>query len=701
MVDFAGSHACVGRRPEARMSGDRAVITVLGWDGSPLAAAGARRAGLAPRRWWSAVPGTWPRSRCRRRPGADDPSARLERGPAELDARAAHRARRRARLRRPRLLRHRPGAARAPGSTLVVLPAVSSVALAFARVGLPWDDALVVSTHGRDPRPGGQRVPRAPQGRGAHRARRRPGRAGRGAGRQGPPCSCVAALGTDRGDWLRRASARGGGAAGPGRDAERRAVASRPAAAARPTVAGRWRRWVARAARADAGAVGAARARVRAPRLDGHQGRGAGAGARPARPRARALVWDVGAGQRLGGSRVRPVRRGRGRRRAGRGGLRTHPGQRRARTAWTCPSCAGEAPAALADLPDPDAVFVGGGGLRRPRGRGGPAARRGRGGPRRAGPGRSRRGPRSARPAIPREGVAAPAARLADLPGDVTRLAATNPVFVVWASRPADHATGRQPARDRPRRRHRRRPAGRRPLAARVAGHPPLRRCGRHALRPGLGRVRRAGRASSPPGATVRLLAPLLADKATDPAVVCVDEARPVRDRAARRARRRRQRPAERVADAARRPAVITTATDAPALPGARHPRLARGGRGRRGDPRPARRRAGPPRRRRDLAAAAAARSPRRPRAECRLRGHRPDRAARRPDRGAPAAVAGRRASARAGASPPRRCSALRRRRAGRGRARAASSVRGSPPSTPRPTRRASCAAAARAAGRW
>lgn len=34
-----------------------------------------------------------------------------------------------------------------------VLPAVSSVAAAFARLGLPWDDALVVSAHGRDLRP--------------------------------------------------------------------------------------------------------------------------------------------------------------------------------------------------------------------------------------------------------------------------------------------------------------------------------------------------------------------------------------------------------------------------------------------------------------------------------------------------------------------------------------------------------------------
>jgi precorrin-6B C5,15-methyltransferase / cobalt-precorrin-6B C5,C15-methyltransferase len=35
---------------------------------------------------------------------------------------------------------------------LRVLPALSSVALAFARAGLSWDDAVTVSAHGRDPR---------------------------------------------------------------------------------------------------------------------------------------------------------------------------------------------------------------------------------------------------------------------------------------------------------------------------------------------------------------------------------------------------------------------------------------------------------------------------------------------------------------------------------------------------------------------
>jgi precorrin-6Y C5,15-methyltransferase (decarboxylating) len=35
---------------------------------------------------------------------------------------------------------------------LLVLPALSAVTEAFARAGIPWDDALVVSAHGRDPR---------------------------------------------------------------------------------------------------------------------------------------------------------------------------------------------------------------------------------------------------------------------------------------------------------------------------------------------------------------------------------------------------------------------------------------------------------------------------------------------------------------------------------------------------------------------
>jgi precorrin-6Y C5,15-methyltransferase (decarboxylating) len=44
-------------------------------------------------------------------------------------------------------------ALRARGITPAVVPAVSSVALAFARLGLDWDDALVLSAHGRDTGP--------------------------------------------------------------------------------------------------------------------------------------------------------------------------------------------------------------------------------------------------------------------------------------------------------------------------------------------------------------------------------------------------------------------------------------------------------------------------------------------------------------------------------------------------------------------
>src|SRR6202020_561921 len=44
-------------------------------------------------------------------------------------------------------------ALRARGVQPGVIPAVSAVALAFARLGLDWDDALVLSAHGRDPGP--------------------------------------------------------------------------------------------------------------------------------------------------------------------------------------------------------------------------------------------------------------------------------------------------------------------------------------------------------------------------------------------------------------------------------------------------------------------------------------------------------------------------------------------------------------------
>ncbi len=64
-------------------------------------------------------------------------------------------------------------ALRARGIRPAVLPALSSVALAFARLGLDWDDALVTTAHGRDPRRAAGRRARPPQGRDPDRARDR------------------------------------------------------------------------------------------------------------------------------------------------------------------------------------------------------------------------------------------------------------------------------------------------------------------------------------------------------------------------------------------------------------------------------------------------------------------------------------------------------------------------------------------------
>jgi precorrin-6Y C5,15-methyltransferase (decarboxylating) len=100
----------------------------------------------------------------------------------------------------------------------------------------------------------------------------------------------------------------------------------------------------------------------------------------------------------------------------------------------------GAAPAALSDLvgPDPDAVFVGGGGRELP-GIVTACARR------------ARRTVVVAMAALDRvpavrealagagfdcDGVLLQSSRLAPLPGDVTRLAATNPVFLLWGTRP-------------------------------------------------------------------------------------------------------------------------------------------------------------------------------------------------------------------------------------------------------------------------
>ncbi|MFC1407769.1 precorrin-6y C5,15-methyltransferase (decarboxylating) subunit CbiE [Streptacidiphilus sp. N1-12] len=120
-------------------------VTVIGWDGSPLSQTAQSALDAAT----LVAGGTYQLQNLKIPAGAD----RMALGSVELVAR--------------RVADHRgaavvvaegdPGffgvvrALRKPehGLELEVLPAVSSVAAAFARAGMPWDDALVVSTHGR------------------------------------------------------------------------------------------------------------------------------------------------------------------------------------------------------------------------------------------------------------------------------------------------------------------------------------------------------------------------------------------------------------------------------------------------------------------------------------------------------------------------------------------------------------------------
>jgi len=122
-------------------------VTVIGCDGNPLApAAAAALAGA------SLVAGTRRHLCTVRVPSAADVIV-IEHLDAALDAICA------ARGPAAVLASGDPGffgivrALRARGTAPVVLPAVSSVALAFARLGVDWADALVLSAHGRDIRP--------------------------------------------------------------------------------------------------------------------------------------------------------------------------------------------------------------------------------------------------------------------------------------------------------------------------------------------------------------------------------------------------------------------------------------------------------------------------------------------------------------------------------------------------------------------
>jgi precorrin-6Y C5,15-methyltransferase (decarboxylating) len=151
-------------------------------------------------------------------------------------------------------------------------------------------------------------------------------------------------------------------------------------------------------------------------------------------PRPGTLVWDVGAGAgsvavecaRLGAAVV-AVERDQHRCELIRANARRHHVDVRV--------VESAAPAALAGLPEPDAVFVGGGGLdvlaavahRRP-----PRVVVAFAAIERAG----QAGARLAEAGYRADGVMVHAARFAPLPADTHRLTGTNPVFLLWGTLP-------------------------------------------------------------------------------------------------------------------------------------------------------------------------------------------------------------------------------------------------------------------------
>ncbi|WP_443080588.1 precorrin-6y C5,15-methyltransferase (decarboxylating) subunit CbiE [Streptomyces sp. PTD5-9] len=321
---------------------------------------------------------------------------------------------------------------------LDVRPGAPSVAVAFARLGLTWDDAVVVSAHGRDPRTAVNACLAHPKvavltGPGAGPGQLAAGLV-RGAG--GRTLVVATALGDPLRERVERLSpAEAAARAWPDPVSvvlcldESRVLSPARTVAGPPAPPGRWALAEAEFEHRDSMIT---KFEVRALAL-----------ARLG-PRTGDLVWDVGAGSgsvavecaRLGAAAVAvektPDGVGRIRANASAHGVYVDVVH-------------GSAPAALDGLADPDAVFVGGGGRELP------AvvtecARRARrtvvvalAALDRVPPVRAALAAAGLEP----EGVLLQSSRLAPLPGDVTRLAAANPVFLLWGVRPAAQAGAR------------------------------------------------------------------------------------------------------------------------------------------------------------------------------------------------------------------------------------------------------------------
>ena len=241
-------------------------------------------------------------------------------------------------------------AARVGADRLDVRPAPSSVAVAFARLGLAWDDALVVSGHGREPH------------------------AALAAALRHPKVAILTAPAAPPAWYAERLAGSGRTLAVAERlgDRDERVVRGTPEEIARATFAEPNVLLV-----LDPAGAGNGRARVWPPRTppgwalpdDAFEHRAGMVTKAEVRALALArlgpgtgdLVWDVGCGS--GSVAIECARLG-----AAAIGIDRDPDAivlaRRNAAAHDVPVRAveGEAPAALAALPDPDAVFVGGGG---------------------------------------------------------------------------------------------------------------------------------------------------------------------------------------------------------------------------------------------------------------------------------------------------------------------------------------------------
>ncbi|MEU9325831.1 precorrin-6y C5,15-methyltransferase (decarboxylating) subunit CbiE [Streptomyces canus] len=317
-------------------------------------------------------------------------------------------------------------------AVLDVRPGVSSVAAAFARVGLPWDDAVVVSAHGRDLRTAVNVCRARPKvavltGPGAG-----PAELGAALRAHTRVLVVASALGTDD-ERVERVTPAEAAARDWGTAVsvvlcldESRALGAVRTVAGPAAPPARWALEEGEFTHRDSMIT---KFEVRALAL-----------ARLG-PRLGDLVWDVGAGSgsvavecaRLGAAVVAVEKAPDGVDRI-RANAAAHEVDVRI--------VHGSAPDALAELDDPDAVFVGGGGRELPD-IVAVCARR------------ARRSVVVAMAALDRvpavraaladagfdcDGVLLQSSRLAPLPGDVTRLAATNPVFLLWGARnPVSH----------------------------------------------------------------------------------------------------------------------------------------------------------------------------------------------------------------------------------------------------------------------